>query len=413
VKILFLSQLIPYPADAGPKIRIYHVLQYLAQAGHEITLVAFRREEDGPQQIAHLQRYCHEIHTVLMRRSRLQDLWQVASGIIAGYPFLISRDSVDEMYKMLQEVAVRGTFDAIHADQLWMAQYALAAGRRNGHARLVLDEHNAMYLIPERLASGANPLRRAILNREAQNMARYEVETCRQFDNVVWVSSEDRRSVRGQSAKLRGANGFSKSTADGLKHLVIPICVDPQAKPVIPRTPDARRVTFLGGLHWPPNAEGVRWFMEKVWPQVQEEVPDALLTVLGKSPPSAVVKRAKEDPQVEAPGYVTDATPYLAETAAFIVPLHAGGGMRVKILDAWSWGLPVVSTTIGVEGLCYHDGENVLIADRPGAFAQATLRLLKRPEQAAALAAAGRQTVEANYDWRQVYQAWDKIYSEA
>jgi len=202
VKILYLSQLIPYPADAGPKIRIYHVLQYLAQAGHEITLVAFRREEDGPEQIAHLRQYCQEIHTVLMRRSRLQDLWQVASGIIAGYPFLISRDSVDEMYQTLQEVAVRDTFDAIHADQLWMAQYALAAGRRNGHARLVLDEHNAMYLIPERLAAGANPLRRAILNREAQNMARYEVETCRQFDNVVWVSAEDRRAVSGQSTKL-------------------------------------------------------------------------------------------------------------------------------------------------------------------------------------------------------------------
>jgi len=179
------------------------------------------------------------------------------------------------------------------------------------------------------------------------------------------------------------------------------------------RKPDARRVTFLGGLHWPPNAEGVLWFLDKVWPQVQKEVPDALLTILGKSPPSAVVKRAKEDPQVEAPGYVDDVTPYLAETAAFIVPLHAGGGMRVKILDAWSWGLPVVSTTIGVEGLCYRDGENVLVADLPAPFAQATVRLLKRPEQAAALATAGRCTVESHYDWRRVYAAWDEIYGEA
>ncbi|MDX1688696.1 MAG: glycosyltransferase family 4 protein [Candidatus Promineifilaceae bacterium] len=413
MKILYLSQLVPYPADAGPKIRIYHVLQYLAQAGHEITLVAFRREEDDPEQLDHLYRYCREIHTVLMRRSLLQDLWQVASGIVSGHPFLISRDSVDEMYQTLQEVAVRDSFDAIHADQLWMAQYALAAGRRNGHARLVLDEHNAMYLIPERLASGANPLRRAILNREARNMARYEVETCKQFDNVVWVSAEDRRAVRGQSTKLRGANGSSGPATNGMNNLVIPICVDPQAKAVIQRRPDARRVTFLGGLHWPPNAEGVLWFMEEVWPQVQKQAPDAVLTILGKNPPSAVVRRAQVDAHVEAPGYVEDVTPYLAETVAFIVPLHAGGGMRVKILDAWSWGLPVVSTTIGVEGLWYRDGENVLIADRPGAFAQATLRLLMRPEQAAALGAAGRQTVEAHYDWRRVYRAWDKIYGEA
>lgn len=413
MKILYLSQLIPYPADAGPKIRIYHVLQYLAQAGHEITLVAFRREEDGPDQIAHLQRYCREIHTVVMRRSLLQDLWQVASGILSGYPFLISRDSVDEMYQTLQEVAVKEAFDAIHADQLWMAQYALAAGRRNAHARLVLDEHNAMYLIPQRLAEGTNPLRRAVLNREAQNMARYEVETCRQFDNVVWVSAEDRRAVGGQSAKLRGANGSSLTTENKLKHLVIPICVDPQAKPVILRAPDAHRVTFLGGLHWPPNAEGVLWFLDQVWSQVQSQAPDAVLTVLGKNPPPAVARRAEVDDHVEAPGYVKDVTPYLAESAVFIVPLHAGGGMRVKILDAWSWGLPVVSTTIGVEGLCYRNGENVLIADRPGAFAQATLRVLTQPEQANALGAAGRKTVEAHYDWRRVYRAWDKIYGAA
>ena len=347
-----------------------------------------------------------------MRRSRLQDLWQVASGLATGYPFLIGRDSIDEMYQTLQVVATRQAFDAIHADQLWMAQYALAAGRRNGHARLVLDKHNAMYLIPQRLAAGANWLRWAILNREAQNVARYEVETCRQFDNVIWVSAEDRRAVDGQSAKLRGANRSSLSTTDKSKHLVIPICVDPRAKPVISRAPDARRVTFLGGLHWPPNAEGALWFMDEVWPQVQAQVPDAVLTIIGKNPSSAVARRAKGDAHVEAPGYVQDVVPYLAETAAFIVPLHAGGGMRVKILDAWSWGLPVVSTTIGVEGLCYRNGENVLIADRPGAFAQATWRLLTQPERAAAFGTAGRKTVEANYDWRRVYRAWDKIYGE-
>ena len=412
MKILYLSQLIPYPADAGPKIRIYHVLQYLAQAGHEITLVAFRREEDSQEQITHLEHYCHEIHTVLMRRSRLQDVWQVATGIIAGYPFLISRDSVDEMYQTLQQVAVSKTFDAIHADQLWMAQYALAAGRRNGHARLVLDEHNAMHLIPQRLAAGANPLRRAILSREAQNMARYEVETVKQFDKVVWVSAEDRRAVNGQMTRLNGTNGSSTSTHDRSKQFVIPICVDPEAKPVIQRAASPCRITFLGGLHWPPNAEGVTWFVEEVWPHVRREIPHALLTVLGKNPPSAVVKQAKTNSHVEAPGYVTDPTPYLEETALFIVPLHAGGGMRVKILDAWSWGLPVVSTSIGAEGLHYRDGENVLIADHPASFARATVRLLKHPELAAALAAAGRRTVEVHYDWRRVYGAWDKVYGQ-
>ena len=114
---------------------------------------------------------------------------------------------------------------------------------------------------------------------------------------------------------------------------------------------------------------------------------------------------------VEICGYVADPLAYLAETAVFIVPLHAGGGMRVKIIDAWSWGLPIVSTSIGAEGIHYQDGMNLIIADSAAAFAQAVTRLLREPELAEKLGAAGRQTVETEYDWRQVYGAWDQIYA--
>jgi len=107
---------------------------------------------------------------------------------------------------------------------------------------------------------------------------------------------------------------------------------------------------------------------------------------------------------------VEDLIPYLRETAVFIVPLHAGGGMRVKILDAWCWGLPVVTTTIGGEGIQVRDGENALAADTPEGFAQAVVRVLRKPELAARLAAGGRRTVEAHYDWREVYRAWDRVY---
>ena len=102
--------------------------------------------------------------------------------------------------------------------------------------------------------------------------------------------------------------------------------------------------------------------------------------------------------------------PYLAETAVFIVPLHAAGGMRVKIVDAWCWGLPIVSTTIGAEGLTIRDGENILIADTPGDFAQATVRLLTDEGLQAKFRACGREWVEERYDWRRVYQTWDEIY---
>jgi glycosyltransferase involved in cell wall biosynthesis len=102
--------------------------------------------------------------------------------------------------------------------------------------------------------------------------------------------------------------------------------------------------------------------------------------------------------------------PYLRETAVFIVPLHAGGGMRVKIVDGWSWGLPIVSTTIGAEGIGYTDGQDIVIADTAEEFAQATIDLLANPVRAAQLGQQGRVTLEAHYDWRKTYQLWDEVY---
>lgn len=414
MRILFLSQLIPYPMDAGPKVRSYHVLQYLASAGHEITLVAFRRADDREDQLDHLRRYCREIHTVLMRRSRIQDVRHLVTGLLTGRPFLIGRDAVGEMFDLVADLVSRRRFDAIHADQLWMAQYALAAkaaGRSNGHLVTVLDQHNAVYLIPQRMATDAtNPVMRTILARESHNMARYEVETCREFDHVVWVSDEDREAV-GRQAGSSGRQGkHSLNRPSGPFETVIPICVDADTKPLIERKRNPRRVTFLGGLHWPPNAEGMVWFAEEVWPKVSRRAPAAILTVIGKEPPKQLVSMSAESPVVDVRGYVDDPLPYLEDTAVFIVPLHAGGGMRVKIVDAWSWGLPIVSTTIGAEGTHYRDGINLLLADNSESFAGAVIRLLEDSELALNLSAAGRRTVETRYDWHQVYCAWDQIY---
>lgn len=393
--ILFLSQVLPYPLDAGPKIRSYYVLKHLCQR-HRVTLLAFVRDSDRAEDIAHLQALCHAVHTVPMRRSPLRDARFLLQSLLRGQPFIILRDEVRAMVAAVHRLLHAETFDAVHADQLWMAQYALLAEAASPRPRLILDQHNAVHLIPHRMAAGeTNPLRRAILAREARTLRRYEAAVCRRFDRVVWVTEEDRRAV----AALPGA--------PPLPGPVIPICTDPDAVPPVERRPRARRITFLGGLHWPPNAQGIRWFAAEVFPRIRARQPDAVLTVIGKNPPAGL-----DAPGVEVTGYVPDPSPYLSETAAFIVPLHAGGGMRVKILDAWIWGLPIVSTPIGAEGIAIRPGEDILIAGDAPAFAGAVLRLLEDESLARRLAAGGRQTVLQKYNWRTVYSAWDGVYSQ-
>ncbi|MFN2175716.1 MAG: glycosyltransferase [Anaerolineales bacterium] len=200
MNILYLSQLVPYPIDAGPKVRSYHVLEYLASAGHEITLVAFRRPNDQSKSLKHLEQFCSEIYTIPMVRSRLKDVWDLGKSTLLGRSFLIDRDSVKAMDQLISTLIRRQRYEAIHADQLWMAQYALRAQtqlyEQGLNTTLVMDQHNAVHLIPQRLADNEpNPLKRWVLEREARSMKRYELQACSQFDRVVWVSVEYRRII--------------------------------------------------------------------------------------------------------------------------------------------------------------------------------------------------------------------------
>jgi len=390
--ILFLSQVLPYPLDAGPKMRSYFVLRHLAQR-HKVTLLTFVRDTDRPEYIEHLAQFCYEVHTVRMQRNRLKDMRFLIQSIVTGQPFLILRDRVPAMVAKIESLLKEGAFDAVHADQLWMAQYAQEAKNYRPDLRLILDQHNAVFLIPKRLANGeSNIAKQWFFNLESSRLRRYETAVCNQFDRVVWVTDEDRQVVAPKPT------GSKQST-------VIPICVAPTSNGTVPIMDGTSRITFLGGLHWPPNTQGILWFFKEIYPLVKSRIPDAVLTVIGKNPPPELMGDG-----VQVTGYVPDLEPYLKESSVFIVPLLAGGGMRVKILDAWNWGIPIVSTTIGAEGIAAVDQENILIADTPQAFAQATIRLLQERDLANKLVKNGRHTLKTQYDWQTVYRAWDKIY---
>ncbi|MEW5976915.1 MAG: glycosyltransferase family 4 protein [Acidobacteriota bacterium] len=394
MRVLFLSQLLPLPLDAGPKIRAYYVLRYLAEAGHEVTLLSFLRPSDTEQEICQLRRFCASVETVPLARSRTRDLRYGIQSCFSSTPFLVLRDQQPLMERRLEEIAELRSWDAFHVDQLWMAPYVVKSNRP---ALTVLDQHNAVFTIPRQMAKHSkNPLVRTLLRNESCKLEMYERRTCDDFDNVVWVSDEDRKA-------LRTSQGASRS-----RDMVIPIATDPSARLRVKRT-QPFRITFLGGMHWPPNSDGVTWFAEKVWPTVARTIPSAVFTVIGKAPP-AKLRSSVLGSRIETTGYVSQLQGYLAETSVFVVPLHSGAGMRVKVLDAWCWGLPVVSTSVGAEGLRAVHRENLLIADAPESFAASVISVFQSSQIANRLSDGGRATVEAVYDWRSSYKTWDRLY---
>ena len=148
-------------------------------------------------------------------------------------------------------------------------------------------------------------------------------------------------------------------------------------------------------MSWPPNAEGVRWLLREVWPLVRAEVPDARMLVVGGSPPADV-----EGPGVEVPGRVPELAPWFARASVVVIPILSGAGIRLKVLDALASGKAIVSTTMGAEGAVVEDGEHLVLADDPAAFARAVVALLRDPARAASLGAAARRLAEERYDWR-------------
>lgn len=415
MRLLFLCQVLPYPLDAGPKARVYHVLQYLVER-HEVTLVAFTRESDTPEAVAHVRSLCPSCHLVPMQRSRLNDVFALLRSLLTAKPFTILRDERAEMLAMLSHLTRYNSFDAIHADQLSMAQYALHAKRElevkhpGTPPVMVMDAHNAYYLIPERLARvTGNPAARMFWQREALLVAHYEATTYIQFDRVLTVTADDQNAIRELLST-------SKSNPDFMN---IPICVDIHDGP-LQFTSEPRGLLLLGGLHWPPNADAARWFLNEIWPLVRSAAPQAQLFIIGQRPgagirvhgdfPGISMPQQAANAPVVVTGYVDDPLPFIKACAALLVPLRSGGGMRVKIVDALNWGLPVVSSTIGCEGINVTPGHDILVADSPADFAQAVVSTVLSPAIRSQLSQNGRALIERTYDWRQVYKAFDNVY---
>jgi glycosyltransferase involved in cell wall biosynthesis len=396
MRILVLTQIIPYPPDSGPKIKTLNVLRYLRQQQHQLHLVSFVRNDQEGRQAAALRDLGVAVTTVPLRRSRLHDARYLAQSLVTGRPFLIQRDARAAFQATVNRLVEAQAFDAVHADQLSMAQFALPL-RLPLH---VLDAHNAVWRIVQRTAAQQRwGIPRLLAEVEWRKLRRYEGAVCRAFDHTLVVSEKDRQDL-------------ADAAASSFPSTVIPIAVDTQELTFTPRRPDAQHLISVATMFYPPNAEGVYWFARTVFPRIRQVMPGIRFYIVGSRPPARIRQLATPESGIQVTGYVEDIAPLLAQSAVMVVPLQAGSGLRVKILEAFARGIPVVSTTIGAEGITVRDGQHLALADAPEDFAHQVLRLVQDPATAAAMARAARHLVETQYDWRQALRGLDALYPQ-
>jgi sugar transferase (PEP-CTERM/EpsH1 system associated) len=394
-KVLFLAHLLPYPLDGGAKIKSYHTLKRLSEK-YEVTLLAFIRSEDEKRFLPNLRELCAGgMETVIIKRSPVKNVLDAARYLPSRKPFIVGRDHVAAMSKLVRSRLTDPRYLAVHIDHLQMAQYVLP---RRGAARLILDHHNVESQIIERIAkTSTSKAYRIYAGKEWPKLRRYELDVCRSVDRVLVVSNEDASLLRRLSPDLRNIT-------------VVPIGVDMDYYQPVPRFPDPKTMLSIGTMYWPPNVESIIWFYDSIYPLIKAQIPDAKLSIVGADPVEKIRRLAENDPNVSVPGYVEDDRTTAADCAAFIVPLSSGSGMRVKILNAMAMALPVVSTTVGAEGILATHGKNILIANIPDDFAQECIKLLKDPDLGTQIGDAGRQLMEENYSWDAVGKELLNIY---
>lgn len=420
--ILFLTQIVPYPPDAGPKVKTWNVIRYLVGLGHQVTLTTFVRSEEE-EHLEVLKQLCDQVYSVPLRRSRFKDLGYFFRSIITGRPFLIERDDLREMRNLVGKLLKTQTIDVIHADQLTMTQFALPkdnhevfSGMNNNRVSerqnqvdrpfLIFDAHNAVWTILERMSDNVPWYVKSFSTIEAKKVKLFEGKIVTEFDHTFAVTEIDRLSLLSAADSVSNEN-FARDKVVS----VIPIAVDTNEIKPVQLIDTSFSILTLGSLHYPPNADGIRWFFQEVFPIVKEKIQEAQLTIIGKNPPRDFIRFAEKNSEfVTVTGYVPDLEPYLQQAAVLAVPVRAGGGMRVRILEALAYGEAVVTTTIGLEGIDAKPGKEVLVADSPQDFAEAVIRLLEDFELREELARNGRRLVERSYDWRGIFKNIDDIY---
>ena len=405
-RILFLAHLLPWPLVGGGQIKSYHTLRILSLS-YEVTLLAFIRRAEEAQFVDSLRPFCKGgIHVVRLPRGPLRDSGAALLSLLRHESFFMIRDRYSGMIVKARELlgdpdAPHPRFDAIHVDHLQMMSYIRDLPTRT--MRVVLDNHNVEFRIPKRLSEtpGGNPVFRAFLRGEWPKLRAFERRACRDADHVLAVSKED-------AAEL---TALDPEALTG-KISVVPIGVDLDYWGSVRPDPGAMGILSIGTMYWPPNVDALRYFCADILPLIWETLPEARLTIVGARPTAAVRALAKAETRITVTGSVPDVRPFAArDGGVFIVPLRSGSGMRVKILNAMAMGLPVVSTTVGAEGIDVVDGENILLADEPAAFARAVVSLLGDRPRAARIGGAGRALMEARYGWDAVAVDLLRVYA--
>ena len=385
LNVVVVDEELCHPATSGHRIRALNLMVRLARR-HRIVYLA-RRHPD-PEQTRRAVKFladqgveCLTVDDPVVPKRGPRFYGRLAANLLSPLPYSVAAHQSPALLRAARAHAARRRVDLWQFEWMAYADPLLGLGGAPG----VVVAHNVEALIWQRYhETEPNPLKRWYIRGQWRKFQRFEQRVFRRAERVIAVSPDDARLVREDL---------------GVPHVeVVENGMDGRYFGAVSAQREPGRLLFLGSLDWRPNLDAVNLLLDRIFPEVLAREPSARLVLVGRNPPPALVRRVQTQPRVALHADVADVRPFLASSAALVVPLRIGGGSRLKILEALAAGLPVVSTRVGAEGLDLVAGRDLVVAEVAD-MAEALLECLRQPARATTMAEHGRALVRERYDW--------------
>ncbi len=385
MKIVVLSHRVPYPPIKGEKIRTYHQLESMREAGCEVTLFCPMHE---PEDETLVEQYAAKTSLKVIASHSGKGWLRLLKGLITGRSLSVAKFHFRELQNKLNAHLAEHEADVLYCTSSAMAEYALVAENRSSKCRVFVDFMDLDSDKWQRFSEVSKLPMSFIYRYEARVLGNYEKKVQRLVDHCLFVSQAEADLF---CTKHNSVGGNLQVIGNGvdLSDFYLPQSIGYK---------EPLTLLFTGVMDYLPNESAICWFVDNVWDQVVEKYPDARLIVAGMKPSQRVLD-LESYKNVDVTGYVDDMLPYYHEADVFVAPFQIARGVQNKILQAFACGLPVVTTPLGAEGIDGQGDEHFLIADTPDRFAQRIDDLVNDPQMYQSLSRASSQLIHDEYRW--------------
>ena len=360
-KVLFLTNLLPFPSNSGGTIATRRNLDVFYKNGYELTLLFFSNNSNFSDIELFKQNYPKINLWFINNNNNVRSIKNLLLSFFKSLPLNIYRNYNKEFYNKVIDLFTKNSFDLLYCDHLEMFQYVPVTYQK----KTILYEHNAEYMIWMRYAKRLkNPIIKIPVFLEALRYKRYELNKCEKA-GITLAAPNDLVIL---SKKTKHRNSYQETYHLGDDSLL--------KLPPLTKKEGQIHILFIGTMTWQANIDGVNWFEKSILPLLTKDYPDLIFDVVGKLKDSSIIE-TNSNPNLIYHGFVESTEPYFQQSTVFVCPLRFGSGMKVKNIEALYRGIPLVTTTIGAESIDLQNGTNSFITDEPEQFASYIKQLIK------------------------------------